>query len=765
MHKYSGRKAVKPIEAARDKKSVENVEFGYISNQDALKTYGNNTTETDSLGQDGLKDALSQRLKALYESTDTVAAIKSDSVRRNVPDPVMTDLEQQFGVPLEGLEVYENKTLGSIHPGAAFAQGNEVHLPGAGASIFSQSGRDLLTHETTHVLQQGAGMVQGSGLVNNAGLEAQANTGFAPAAAGGFAMPASAGAQIQGSNPFAMLMGFISEKRKKSAAKKFSKKMSKQVDSKKNLFNKNATTEETDTLRQQAGIYKKMLGITGSKRAMTPENLEEMATLDEGGILQQLQGPELAGISNQVAVGNYSNADNMDPVDKYRMASEEAAHIKRETDIIGDQALDPEFIADAYMGTATKALNPITRLAMSMLSREEGGDKFKRAGEIANTRMLTDTLMSATDDQKQNVKEHFKEKNDLRRLKSEYNVNREGKKLFAPDEISEEDVDYDLANDTRSEGDIEEMANEAISKGQSSAGVMSRLLLMMQMGKFTVKDAVSGQENEWSNDIATAFSHGARNEFVLPSAQNKEEADSLDSAIFGADMGKSAGVHQRAAGTHHLEREKVGKPGSSKENRGIFAAIKAGMSGFGGKIRGLFGGKDPGYKHLATDLAVGGIGNKGVQGDEHRQTIMEDGRSGHLYMGHRQGDKKHKGGLLVGLESDAPYRMNQTGHMHDAAATPEEASSMGGLKTDLVGKKYGGRKVDVSNLTNKQLSGAMGSLDNKLQELRNSGDRDTEREILSQLTGARMSPHQLKGFLLSLGMTEEETEAIAAARA
>jgi len=151
------------------------------------------------------------------------------------------------------------------------------------------------------------------------------------------------------------------------------------------------------------------------------------------------------------------------------------------------------------------------------------------------------------------------------------------------------------------------------------------------------------------------------------------------------------------------------------------------------------------------------MGNKGIRGEGGEgQLIMKDGRSGHLYVGTKGGDKKKKGGMLVGLESDAPYRMNQTGHIHDMFATGEEASSTGSYKTDLVGKKYGGRTVDLSGLDNQTLINVMNAFTQFASERMTSEDvavRESMTPIIQKLVGKRMDERQLLEFLQSdLGM-------------
>lgn len=118
------------------------------------------------------------------------------SRERAVPQDLTQALLERFSVPLTGLRVYEDRGLDGIGQ-AAYAQGNEIHFAEGYYDPLTQRGRDMFFHEAAHVIQQGAGMVPGHGIVENSVLESQANFGFA--APESFSMPAtSVGAPIQG---------------------------------------------------------------------------------------------------------------------------------------------------------------------------------------------------------------------------------------------------------------------------------------------------------------------------------------------------------------------------------------------------------------------------------------------------------------------------------------------------------------------------------------------------------------------------------------
>ena len=218
---------------------------------------------------------------------------------------------------------------------------------------------------------------------------------------------------------------------------------------------------------------------------------------------------------------------------------------------------------------------------------------------------------------------------------------------------------------------------------------------------------------------------------------NQLGTDDVAEAIFGPNMGQSAGVHTRAAGTHHIETPQAG----------------AGMTGYaeqGGIGAYLKASKDDLYQHYGMDLGIGGIGNEGTAGPGGQaQMINADGRSGHMYIGKKSSTATTKGGLIIGLESDSPYRMNQTGHMHNAAAIAEEGSSTGGLKADIQGDKYGGRTVNLSGLKNAELVDILTQFTGHINQLR-SGNPQQQAQydaLLQKIAGKRMDAQELYDLL------------------
>lgn len=89
---------------------------------------------------------------------------------RPLPDPLQADMEESFGQSFGDVRVHEGGAASSV--GAyAYTQGSDIHFAPGQYNPESESGRALVGHELTHVVQQRAGLVDspaGSGAPVNA---------------------------------------------------------------------------------------------------------------------------------------------------------------------------------------------------------------------------------------------------------------------------------------------------------------------------------------------------------------------------------------------------------------------------------------------------------------------------------------------------------------------------------------------------------------------------------------------------------------------
>ena len=399
-------------------------------------------------------------------------------------------------------------------------------------------------------------------------------------------------------------------------------------------------------------------------------------------------------------------------------------------------------------------LNPVTRKAMSQLARDESlldgqRQQIREAGEAMDQRMMVNTMKKVSPVQRAQLIQHYQDMDDQKRLAREYERSRSGKTFLGSEGdgtllgavVAREQA---LANvkqrNTRSVGEAQQLADSDIARSQNSGDALLRLMFMMQLGNFQRTDGSKDAKTNraWDQTMANAFSHGGRTGFVFAGEDAKAAGgtgtDAVFDAVFGAQGGAGAGVHVRAAGTHHMKTPEVGKGMAGyKEQGGIGAALSSKT--------------DSSYQHFGMDMGIGGVGNLGTAGEGGQgQMINADGRSGHMYIGRRMGTASRKGGLLVGLESDSPYRMNQTGHMHNAAAQAEEGSSTGGLKVDIQGNKYGGRTVDLSGLSNKEMVATLAAFSTHFKSLRDTNE-DAYNALLEQISGKRMDTASMNALL------------------
>lgn len=356
-----------------------------------------------------------------------------------------------------------------------------------------------------------------------------------------------------------------------------------------------------------------------------------------------------------------------------------------------------------------EALNPSLRKALSMSAG--GGNAAARAvGDELDRRMMTATMLPPSPAQEDALEAAYDRDEIGLRRQAEYDS------LGLPSKLLKR------MNDTQSEPAT---AVEASARAREQGKAMARMMLLMQIGDFQIRQG--GQIELYDGNMAGMLAHGGRVAVVLPPEIDPARKDD----VFTTLTGEGTGMIPRAASTHAVVNPKAWGRADSVEG---FEE----QHGMGVGVRGLVGAKST--RDYGMDMAIGGIGHRGVNPGD---AILNDGRSGHLYVGYSPGEHDEKGVVLLGLETDAPYRRNQTGHMHDMFATAEENSSTGGYKTDLVGDKYGGRVLDVSRLSTGQVAGLLQAVD----RVYDTGTPEQIRELVEGLGGRRMGAEQLANML------------------
>ena len=456
----------------------------------------------------------------------------------------------------------------------------------------------------------------------------------------------------------------------------------------------------------------------------------------------------------KVKQGDYSGFNKIRPKELKKLTKPKIQEIQS----FMNNAMSYQQIAKVYGKTTSDLLNPLTRLAMSEIANSKdksiSSDQkqmITNAMDLMDEQMIVNTVMPVSDQQKENLRQHYRSKGDLKRLQNEYSENGFFKYLLGEESMSPSQVDTALYYQERSEEEVESMVQNDVQHAEASGESMMKLLLLMQMGNFTktTKDKKNGTKktSKWDRSMANALSHGGRISFLFDASKRSEtqpdtvaDTDSIFSRIFGQEEDGRSSIQSRSAATHRLLTPKVGQGLLGyKEEHGNLAAIR--------------GKTDSGFHNYGMDMSIGGAGNKGVQGEGGvAQVITTDGRSGHMYVGSRDSTDSVRGGMLVGMETESPYRTNQHGHMHTAMATSAKLSSTGGLKKDLVGKKFGGRTVDFNGATNEDIILTLDAFTAHLNQLKASGKKGLKEyeELARTLSGERMSQKEMNQLMNKL---------------
>ncbi|MCL2036788.1 MAG: hypothetical protein FWG83_05315 [Oscillospiraceae bacterium] len=278
---------------------------------------------------------------------------------------------------------------------------------------------------------------------------------------------------------------------------------------------------------------------------------------------------------------------------------------------------------------------------------------------------------------------------------------------------------------------------DRIKRNCGSQIFIAKNLLLAHMGNMQKVNA-DGTSQPWDVPVATAFAHCSRVHYIFPpmTANTQKQKDAhvnmwnvfhQTSEIEGLEedkwfgAGNNGGMFKRGGSTHDLQRRRVNGSKPAKE-------IKKTLSNLSGQ-RGM-------------NVAIGGLGNRGVQG----RKILNNGTCGHIYSMKKDAEVGICGGYLVGFESDEHKKTNQLGHTHDMLATGEKSSSFGGQRSDEIGKKYGGREVDLSQIPPEELSENMLVLEHAIRYAMKHNHHEDLRKIMDMLTGNLMNEERWEEF-------------------
>ena len=298
---------------------------------------------------------------------------------------------------------------------------------------------------------------------------------------------------------------------------------------------------------------------------------------------------------------------------------------------------------------------------------------------------------------------------------------------------------------------------EAIRANQAGRN-MAHIMLAAQLGKIDIKNGSQvqryGANMEFDPSMASLFAYGGRTAFDLGGSSEKKRAHDVYRSMVEKDS-KDAGKKKLANevttsrfATHILWGSEL-REGSKNP-----AAVGAAAS--------------PLHKQRGFNLAIGGAGNEGytaldtVASQDHTRdangnvtghTIKAEGQEGHVYIGERNSLGSSHGGLLVGIETSGSGKTNLTGKAHTAAAVKAPFSSTGADKKGVYGDEYGGRRVDLTGISQDEQVSLQHMLTRRMDELASaaySGDAQALQnynDMMYKLSGSKLSPKDLAKLL------------------
>ncbi|WP_052344942.1 eCIS core domain-containing protein [Planktothrix rubescens] len=257
-----------------------------------------------------------------------------------------------------------------------------------------------------------------------------------------------------------------------------------------------------------------------------------------------------------------------------------------------------------------------------------------------------------------------------------------------------------LDNQTNSEDESLEKYKE---QTESANSILRRIFIILHDGLKYREDQKQNIFKDWDESVAVALSHGGRVMINLPPIKQDENENEFIQWLFGAspesDLTRKpqsynkikdpnnksdhykAKVDTRIASSHNV---KVTESSLEEEKSNTF------------DVKGKTGLKST-IKHYGMDIPLGGLGNEDLAGD----VILPDGRHGHIYIYYRPPSLTLPGSVLIGAETSRMAHTDVFGMYHDQRGAPAEFSSTGTSKGGRIGGEFGGRVVDYTKTVTK----------------------------------------------------------------
>ena len=257
-----------------------------------------------------------------------------------------------------------------------------------------------------------------------------------------------------------------------------------------------------------------------------------------------------------------------------------------------------------------------------------------------------------------------------------------------------------LDNQTNSEDESLEKYKE---QTESANSILRRIFIILHDGLKYREDEKPNIFKDWDESVAVALSHGGRVMINLPPIKQNENENEFIQWLFGtspeSDLTRKpqsydkikdpnnksdhykAKVDTRIASSHNV---KVTESSLEEEKSNTF------------DVKGKTGLKST-IKHYGMDIPLGGLGNEDLAGD----VILPDGRHGHIYIYYRPPSLTLPGSVLIGAETSRMAHTDVFGMYHDQRGAPAEFSSTGTSKGGRIGGEFGGRVVDYTKTVTK----------------------------------------------------------------
>ena len=386
-----------------------------------------------------------------------------------------------------------------------------------------------------------------------------------------------------------------------------------------------------------------------------------------------------------------------------------------------------------------RMMDPYFRAAISELSKDKNLNKKMRKeledfSEEMDQQMLINAMKAPGEKQEITLGQYFMDSRDEKQLQREFQDKGLLKVALGIEGFKN---NWKSWKEGAKKNNIEEAFHKKekeLDVQKESARSLFKIFLLMQIGELKQRDTdkLTGRKNEtdWKHNVSDLFAHSGR---VMITTGEREKGGAGTQDLLSSIFSKNSALEKRSAATHYITQGKE-EPGSLEEIRGIGAAIKGKFSSD--------------WNNYGMPVAIGGSGNLGP---DKKRAILNDNRSGHLYVGAKEAEQYKRGGILIGLESDGPYRMNHWGHYHTATAAPETIQATGGMTEDRHGDKASGRKLYLRDIKNEELITLMNAVDKGFNDLYGNPEKEKEyEEILQKITGKKLKQEDLEKILKDL---------------